>query len=430
MQYLRRAIWGHRDVRVPILVLTAVCLSWSTAQAEEYSFPYRDPYLATVTGAVLNLDGRTPGLKREVIHVPVLPGRNELPGLEGRGALSVALYRQSRPAPLLFILPGTGSTPYFGLATYLSRLFHNQGFHVAVLPSPMSWNFALAASRSGAPGYTPDDARDLYDAMQKTLAVLRGGYGVKVTGIDFMGMSLGALEGAYLSLLDADEGKIGISRYLLVNPPLHVSAVLRQLDDWDALRVTFGRIRSEQIQSKAVGIAEAFARQGRDDPAAIAEVAKGFATFTREELQFVIAEYLQTLLPELVYVTQAIRDQQVLTAPRDQVRKRLQEAKGMTFTDYSDKIAVPLWRLETGRPDADADTFSDQGSLAPILGRLLGNPRVYIMHNADDFLADRKSLEQLKEAMGSQVTLYPYGGHLGNLWYPQNKESIRALFKH
>jgi hypothetical protein len=416
-------------VRLPIIVVTAVCLSWSTVHAEDYKFPYHDPYLATVTGAVLNADGRTPGLKRQVVHVPVLPGRNELPGLEGRGALSVALYRQSQPAPLLFIIPGTGSTPYFGLATYFARLFHKEGFHVAVLPSPMSWNFALAASRSGTPGYTPDDARDLYEAMQKTLAVFQTQYGVKVTGINFMGMSLGALEGAYLSLIDAEEGKIGIARYLLVNPPLHVSSVLRKLDEWAALQATFGRSRSEQIQSKALGIVEAFAKQGRDDPAAMAEVAKGFATFTRDELQFLIAEYLQTLLPELVYVTQAIHDQDVFTAPKDQIRKRLQEAKGTTFTEYSDKIAVPRWRLQIGQPDADTETFNSQGSLALILERLLGNPRVYIMHNADDFLADRSSIEQLKEAMGSQVTLYPYGGHLGNLWYPQNKESIRKLFK-
>ena len=416
-------------MRLPIIVLTAVCLSWSTAHAEEYKFPYRDPYLATVTGAVLNADGRTPGLKREVVHVPVLPGRNDLPGLEGRGTLSVALYRQSQPAPLIFIIPGSGSTPYFGLATYFARLFHKDGFHVAVLPSPMSWNFALAASRSGVPGYTPDDARDLYVAMQKTLAHFRAQDGVKVTGISFMGMSLGALEGAYLSLIDADEGKIGISRYLLVNPPLHVSSVLRRLDEWDALQVTFGKARSEEIQSKAQGIVEAFASLGRDDPAALDEVAKGFAAFTREELRFLIAEYVQTLLPELVYVTQAIRDQQFFTAPKDEVRKRLQEAKGTTFTEYSDKIAVPRWRLQTGQSDADADTFNRQGSLAPILRRLLGNPRVFIMHNADDFMADRSSIEQLKEAMGDQVTLYPYGGHLGNLWYPPNKESIRKLFK-
>jgi hypothetical protein len=51
------------------------------------------------------------------------------------------------------------------------------------------------------------------------------------------------------------------------------------------------------------------------------------------------------------------------------------------------------------------------------------------MHNTDDFFADRDSLEQLKAAMGSQVTLYPYGGHLGNLWYQQNKDAIRKLFK-
>ena len=103
---------------------------------------------ATVTGAVLNADGRTPGLTRQVVRVRVLPGRNELPGLEGRGTLSVALYRQKLAAPLVFIIPGTGSTPYFGLATYFATLFHKEGFHVAVLPSPMSWNTSNSRSVS------------------------------------------------------------------------------------------------------------------------------------------------------------------------------------------------------------------------------------------------------------------------------------------
>jgi hypothetical protein len=51
------------------------------------------------------------------------------------------------------------------------------------------------------------------------------------------------------------------------------------------------------------------------------------------------------------------------------------------------------------------------------------------MHNADDFLANRKTIEALKAALGDQVMLYPYGGHVGNLWYPDNKEYALRLFR-
>jgi hypothetical protein len=51
------------------------------------------------------------------------------------------------------------------------------------------------------------------------------------------------------------------------------------------------------------------------------------------------------------------------------------------------------------------------------------------MHNADDFLTDRRSLEELKEALGDRMTLYPYGGHLGNLWYPDNRAAVLKFFR-
>lgn len=416
-------------VRLPFVVLTTLILSWSPVQAEDYKYPHHDPYIATLTTAILNADGLTPRLKRQVVHVPGLPGRDELPSLEGRGDMGIALYRQDRPAPLRFILSGVGSSPYFGLATYFAGLFHQQGSHVVILPSPMNWNFALAASRSGAPGYAPEDGRDLYEAMQKTLSVLRTRYDVETTEINFLGASLGALEGAYLSVLDADERKIGRGKYLLVNPLLDLSYALRRIDEWDALQVKFGRAKSKSIVAKALETVEAFSREPRDNPAVFDRLAKAFARFQREEIQFLIAEDLQALLPELVYVTQAIHDLHVLSAPRDQVRKRLQEAAELTFMDYYEKIAVPMWRLQSAEPQADLGSFTKRGSLAAILDRVRGNSIVHIMHNADDFIADRKSIEELKEALGDHVTLYPYGGHLGNLWYPENKESVLRQFR-
>jgi hypothetical protein len=128
-------------------------------------------------------------------------------------------------------------------------------------------------------------------------------------------------------------------------------------------------------------------------------------------------------------VTQVINDQKVLSAPKEDMRKRLEEAKSFTFTDYNQKIAVPLWQKQVGNSQADPESFIQRGSLAHIADRLRGNPKVHILHNADDFLAGRKSIEALKEALGDRVTLYPYGGHLGNLWYPENKEFALRFFR-
>jgi hypothetical protein len=398
-------------------------------EAADYKYPYHDPYLATATTAILSDDGATPRVKSTIVHVPGLSGRNNLPSLEGRGNVSLALYRQSRPAPLLFILAGLGSNPYFGVAPYLASLFYQEGSHVVVLPSPMSWNFALSASRSGAPGYAPEDARDLYEVMQKTLTVLRDRHGVKTTAIHFMAVSLGALEGAHLSVIDADEGKIGIDKYLLVNPPVDLAYAVKKIDEWNTLGRKFGREKSQQLVSKAIAIVDSFSEARRDDPAVFDRLAKKFAGFTAEELQFLIGENLQSQLPELIYVTQVIHDQKVLSAPKDDMRKRLEEAKSFTFTDYNEKIAAPLWQKQAGESYSDLEKFIQGGSVARIVARLRGNPRVHIMHNADDFLAERRSIEALKEALGDQVTLYPYGGHLGNLWFPENKEYALRFFR-
>ena len=407
--------------RILALVLTFGLAAPLAARAEDYAYPYRDPYVATVTTAILNADRLRPRLKREILHVPALPGRNGLPSLQGRGTLSVAFYRQKHPARLVFILSGLGSNPYFGLATYYATLLHKQGSHVVVLPSPMTWNFALAASRSGVPGYAPADARDLYEAMQQILSALRTRYGVKIEGIDFMGASLGALEGAYVSVIDAEEGKIGIDKYLLVNPPIDLAYALTTIDEWHALGAKFGAGRAQGIVAKALAIIDSFSKDRRDDPAIFDRVARAFGAFTTEELQFLIAEDLQAALPELVYVTQVVRGQSTRVVGKDQARKRLQDVKDVTLAGYREEIALPVWRLQAADP-------LTAGSVAAILGRLRGNSRVHVMHNADDFLADRQSIGELKEALGDHMTLYPYGGHLGNAWYPNNREFVLRFF--
>jgi len=423
---MRRVI---ATVCVHVIALATIVFSGLSAEGEDYQYPYRDPYLATVTSAIVNADRFSPRLPRQVVHVPGLPGRNRLPGLEGRERLSVALYRQNHPAPLVFILCGIGTNPFFGPATFYANLFHREGSHVVILPSPMTWNFALASSRSAAPGYAPEDARDLYDAMATILSFLRARDAVNITDVNFMGTSLGALEGAYLSVIDTERRRIGISKYLLVNPPLDLGQALAKVDAWHALGAKFGAEKSERIVSRALAIVDDFSRDRRDDPTIFASVVRDFAGFTREELQFLIAADLQAGLPDLVYVTRAVQARAPGAAAGYQVRRRLEDARQVTLARYLEDIALPIWRRQAAEPRADLATFLRRGSLASILDRLRSNANVRIIHNADDFLSDRSSIEELKDVLGDQMTLYPYGGHLGNLWYAANRESVLRFFQ-
>jgi len=59
-------------------------LGRSLGQAE-YAYQFHDPYLATITAGAMNPDGITRGVKREAVHVPLVPDRDRLPMLEGRG---------------------------------------------------------------------------------------------------------------------------------------------------------------------------------------------------------------------------------------------------------------------------------------------------------------------------------------------------------
>jgi len=426
--------WSTRHFSKPLLfavvpLIALLSLAARSVQAAEYNYPYHDPFLATATTAILSDDGTKAQDKSTIVHVTGLPGRNKLPTLEGRGDVSINFYQHDNPAPLLFILPGVGANPFFGAAPYLASFFYRENFHVVILPSPMSWNFALSASRTGSPGYVPEDARDLYTIMQRTLEMLKNRYDLRITKIDFMGLSLGGLEGAFLSVIEADEKKIGIEKYLLVNPPIDLAYAVNKLDEWTALGNKFGRDKSQEIVSKAIAIVDSFSGEKQDDPEVFDRFIKKFAIFTKEEIQFLVAQSLQSQLPELIYATQAIDDQKILSAPKNEMRKRLEEAKGLTLTDYNEKIGLPLWRQQTAEPQANLESFIERGSLTHILDRLRGNPRVHIMHNLDDVLTNRKSIEELKETLHDRVILYPYGGHLGNLWYPENKKDALKILK-
>jgi hypothetical protein len=159
--------------------------------------------------------------------------------------LRVWLSAQKNPAPLAFVIAGTGgdgNTPK--LATLRAALY-GAGFHVLTLPSPTFPGFIVSASHTGVAGDLRQDSEDLYLAMQVIVAHLPRR--VQVTDIDVLGYSLGGAHAAVIKAIDSSEGKLHIHRAVMINPPVSLFTSIGRLDRLFALSIGSGDAAIERL---------------------------------------------------------------------------------------------------------------------------------------------------------------------------------------
>ena len=123
-----------------------------------------------------------------------------------------------------------------------------------ILPSPFNWNFTLAASASGYPGYTQEDSKDLYSVMQRVLDDVKNRCHAQIGKIGMLGYSDGALYAAYLSKMDSEKRQIGIDTYLLVNPPVDLFEAARKIDRMADIGKEYGTDQKTELEAYAFGV--------------------------------------------------------------------------------------------------------------------------------------------------------------------------------
>ena len=415
----------------------ALYLSCFSALAERvhpaaYPYPYHNPYLATSTVALLkDRDRRLEDDDTQYLHLELLPGRNAIPLLEGKGRLRVRFQPQAgRLAPLVFLIPGFGGSAYTGSARYVAQMLKDRGFHVVTLPSPFSWNFALAASRGGFPGFTERDSEDLYVAMQAVLRHIRKNYPIAIGRIGLIGFSHGALHAGFLSKLDAERNDIGFDTTLLVNPPVNLVTALHRIDELADLEQRYRPAERDRLEAYAFGVGKAALARNIDDPDYFANWDQRLR-LGEEPLRYLIGKALRIPVGDMLYVIELMRHPGILTTPVswDYRSARFAEAGRYDLLDYVRRVLAP--RLHGAKARSKSfEQVAYEGSLLALAPALKANPRVYLMHNADDFLVSPEDLKFLEETFGDRARIYPYGGHLGNLWFPRNRTDLLALFEH
>jgi len=70
-----------------------------------------------------------------------------------------------------------------------------------------------------------------------------------------------------------------------------------------------------------------------------------------------------------------------------------------------------------------------QTSLYALEDYLRQSPKITVMHNADDLILGPGDLGFLRRTFGERLTLYPRGGHCGNMDYRDNSQAMLEFFR-
>ncbi|MDR3606702.1 MAG: hypothetical protein P4M08_04890 [Oligoflexia bacterium] len=416
------------------LALGATAANATVIAPADYDFPYKDPYQATLISALLKGGNR---FKPEVGTLTNLqPNRDKIPYVEGRNQLVYEFHIASPNAPLVVILAGLGGSANGGTSEFIADRLGRAGFSTISLPSPYFWQYALAASKTGIPGIATDDAKEIYGQIKMVLNHLAITRDVHPRSLGFVGFSMGAFEGVFIAEIDRQQNELGIQKFVLINPPMDLTHGIHMLDSMYLHGLSLGKSAIDGFMSIVLGNGKALRARDIDSPDYFVGLEEKLG-LPDEGAKFLASENLESVAPDLVMVSQSIHQtlpSSVLTAPASPANQTLRESEAQRFTlgDYMKSLVVPSFLaisgMDPGRQDIPPSLRTEL-SLREHLAEIASDDRLNFMHNEDDFITDPNDLAALEQTVPNRTMVYPYGGHVENIWYPENLKHMLDVFE-
>ena len=428
-------------MRLPLLsaLLALVMTSAHAADisVEAYGYPLSNPFEATIASTPLELRAETPAdedIDQADYSLRLRPEREfTLPdNFWAVKRLTYRLARQPGAAPLMFIISGTGASYASSKTESLKRLFYGAGYHVVQLSSPTSFDFIAAASRFATPGYSPEDAQDLYRVMQ---AVRAQQHDLPVTEFHLTGYSLGALNAAFVSHLDETRQSFNFKRVLLLNPPVNLYTSISNLNKLVQTRVA-GIDNSTTFYELILDKLTRYYRQQGVidlDAAMLFDFQQSPLRLSDEQMAMLIGSVFRFSAADIAFTSDLINRRGLIVPPGYPIDEGtslepfFRRALLCDFDCYLTEQLIPMWRAR--QDGGGLPQLIEQVSLYALEDYLRESPKVGVMHNADDFILGAGDLGFLRRTFGERMILYPRGGHCGNLTYRVNANHMLEFFR-
>ncbi len=419
---------------VQLLSAMLCLLMFSSSLANAYDYPFNDPYVATVLSTPPEYAATLPAkIPTEIDSITMFPER-EVPGvLWNLDKLSYSYNKQNDPAPLIFLIAGTGASYKSTKMRMMQSAFYEAGFHVVSISSPTFPTFVVSASTSQVPGHLKEDSADIYSVMQAILGKIEDK--IEVTEFYLAGYSLGAAQAAFVSQIDEKEKVFNFSKVLMINPPVNLydSVVIidRLLEDnipggldnfnafYQDVIETFSEVykHGQHVQFNDEFLYKAYLHK---KPKLESLKALIGISFRLSSNNMVFASDVTTQAGYVVPKGLVLNRGDIIT-DYSKVLGRL------SFVDYFDGIFLPHFKATDS--SMTEEKMIQEMSLKSVEKYLRTSTKIGLIHNADDIIMNPGDIDYLKDVFGSRATIYPNGGHCGNMAYPDNVAAMVGFFQ-
>ena len=384
--------------------------------ADDGKYPISNPYFATLSTLLINPEN----YQYKTATLEPHPERRHLPGIRVTNQLTYTYKIQDPTAPLVFILPGLGSDAKSSMALLIADVVARLGYNVVTVPDGFSWQFSIGGSSFGVVGYAPQDAKDLYEFLK----MVRRDLGLKTNLVTqrfaLIGYSMGALEAGFLLQLDRLSGDFQFQRTLLINPPLHIRHAVTTLDSLAKMKEKLSPARQSWLMGYLFDFYMTAAKMLKNGASLTDVLAQ--SKITEDDAKWLIGESFHQSLTDVILASQQVHDAGVLKTPINHFNAREEEAQKFSFEDYILRFFIPqMSTLGT------VEEFYPAGSLTALFNFFSDDPSIYVMHNEDDFLFESDLKSKLQDTFKDRLLLFAHGGHMGNLWYPENLKDIAEI---
>jgi ABC-type transporter lipoprotein component MlaA/pimeloyl-ACP methyl ester carboxylesterase len=333
--------------------------------------------------------------------------------------LKFTFWLQRDPAPVVYIVPGLGSHRLSSTALALAELVYREGFSVVNVSSPFHAEFMQHASTSAMPAYPPVDTRDLHQALTAVHARLEDLHPGRFRERALMGYSMGG----FYSLLIAATKPAGaesltFDRHVAINTPVRLLHGMSRLDDlYQAPLEWPSAERTERLENTFLKIA---AMRKTDFST------NSVIPLSAVESKFLVGLAFRVTLRDVIFTSQQRNDMGMLNNRLSRWRREpvLYEILQYSYADYLNYFLTPYYNGR-GIDFTSPAMLNELGDLRTFSREMEGHSEIRIIQNENDFLLADEDLDWLRATFDpGRLTIFPRGGHLGNLAHPAVQKAI------